>query len=209
MVITAADVKKLRDATGVGMMDAKKALTQAGGNFEAAVEALRKAGAAKAAKKADRAAAEGVIIAYVHGNSQVGVLVELNSETDFVARNEDFKALGNDIALHIAAMNPQYLSVDEIPTDVLAKEKEIISEQLKNEGKPADRIEQIIEGKLKKFYSEVVLLEQAFVKDDKMTVGELIQAAVQKIGENIRVARFVRFAIKGGPSCSLDLPNNE
>lgn len=209
MAFTAADVKKLRDATGVGMMDAKRALEGANGNFDAAVEALRKAGAAKAAKKADRAAAEGIVVSYVHGNSQVGVLLELNSETDFVARNDDFKALANDIALHIAAMNPQYLSVEDVPADVVAKEREIIAEQLKNEGKPADRIEQILEGKLKKFYSEVVLLEQPFVKDDALTVSALIQAAIQKIGENIRVARFVRFAIKGGPSCALDLPQSE
>lgn len=208
MAITAADVKKLRDLTGVGMMDAKKALTEAQGNVDAAVDALRKAGAAKAAKKADRAANEGIVVSYVHGNGQVGVLLELNSETDFVARNEDFKALGNDLVLHIAAMNPQYLNRESVPADVVAKEREIIAEQLKNEGKPAEMIEKITEGKLDKFYGEVVLLEQPFVKDDSMTVGDLIQAAIQKIGENIQVARFARFAIKGGPSCSLDLPTS-
>ena len=206
---TAADVKKLRDATGVGMMDAKRALDNTDGNFEVAVDELRKAGAAKAAKKADRAAAEGIVVSYVHGNNQVGVLLELNSETDFVARNDDFKTLASDLALHIAAMNPQYLAVADIPADVVAKEREIIVAQLESEGKPADRVEQITEGKLKKFYGETVLLEQPFVKDDSVTVGALIQGAIQKIGENIRIARFVRFAIKGNPSCQLDLSKSE
>lgn len=203
MAITAADVKKLRDMTGVGMMDAKRALDESGGDIDKAVDALRKAGASKAAKKADRSAGEGIIVSYIHPGGQVGVLVELNSETDFVARNDDFKTLANDIALHIAAMNPQYLKRDDVPADVIAKEKEIIAEQLKAEGKPAAMIEKITEGKLDKFYSEVVLLDQAFVKDDSQTVGELITKAIQTIGENIQVARYARFAIKGGPSCSM------
>ena len=205
MAITAADVKKLREMTGVGMMDAKRALDEAGGDFDAAVDALRKAGAAKAAKKADRAANEGVVFSYVHGNAQIGVLLELNSETDFVARNDQFQALGSDIALHIAAMNPLYIKREDVPSDVVEKEREIIAEQLKSEGKPAEMIEKITDGKLDKYYQEVVLLEQAFVKDDAKTVGDLLQAAIQTIGENIQIARFARFAIKGGPSCSLNL----
>lgn len=205
MPITAADVKKLREMTGVGMMDAKKALDEANGDFDAAVEVLRKAGAAKAAKKADRAANEGIVVSYVHGNGQIGVLLELNSETDFVARNDDFKALGNDLALHIAAMNPLYLNREAVPADVVAKEREVIGAQLAAEGKPEAMIEQITNGKMDKFYAECVLLEQSFVKDDSMTVGELLQGVIQKIGENIQIARFVRFAIKGGPSCSLNL----
>lgn len=205
MAITAADVKKLRDMTGVGMMDAKRALDESGGDIDKAVDALRKAGAAKAAKKADRSASEGVVVSYIHPGGQVGVLVELNSETDFVARNDEFKTLANDIALHIAAMNPQYLKRDDVPAEVLDKEREIIADQLKSEGKPAEMIAKITEGKIEKYYTEVVLLDQPFVKDDSQTVGELVTKAIQAIGENIQVARYARFAIKGGPSCSVDI----
>lgn len=197
MGISAADVKKLRDATGVGMMDAKQALQDADGNFDGAVEALRKKGTAKAAKKADRAANEGVITSYIHPGGQIGVLVELNSETDFVARNEQFQLLAKDLGLHIAAAHPQYLRRDDIPADVVAKEREIFVEQLKTEGKPAEKIEQIVEGKLNKWYGEVVLLDQPFVKDDSKTVSELLTEAIQAIGENIQIARFARFSIKG------------
>lgn len=204
--ITATDVAKLRQMTGVGIMDAKRALEESAGDVDKAVDALRKAGAAKAAKKADREANEGLIVSYVHGNGQVGVLVELNSETDFVARNDDFAALGLDLALHIAAMNPQYLRREDVPTELLMKERSIIVEQLRNEKKPAEMIDKIAEGKLEKFYSELVLLEQPFVKDDKKTVGQLITEAIQTIGENIQIARYARFAIKGGPSCSLERP---
>lgn len=203
MAITAADVKKLRDMTGVGMMDAKRALDESAGDMDKAVDALRKSGASKAAKKADRTASEGIIVSYIHPGGQVGVLVELNSETDFVARNDDFKTLATDIALHIAAMNPQYLKREDVPASVLDKEREIIADQLKTEGKPAEMIEKITEGKLDKFYGEVVLLDQAFVKDDKQTVGALVTSAIQTIGENIQIAGFTRYAIKGNPSCSL------
>lgn len=203
MAITAADVAKLRQMTGVGMMDAKRALDESGGDMDQAVDALRRAGAAKAAKKADRSAGEGVIVSYIHPGGQVGVLVELNAETDFVARNADFKALASDIAIHIAAMNPQYLKRQDVPADVIDREREIITDQLKAEGKPAELVAKITDGKLEKFYSEVVLLDQPFAKDDSTTVGSLVTEAIQSIGENIQVARFTRFAIKGSPSCSI------
>lgn len=207
MAITAADVKKLRDMTGVGMMDAKRALDESAGDMDKAVDALRKSGASKAAKKAERSASEGIIVSYIHPGGQVGVIVELNSETDFVARNDDFKMLASDIALHIAAMNPQYLKREDVPATVVDKEREIIAEQLKTEGKPAEMIEKITEGKLDKFYTEVVLLDQPFVKDDKQTVGELVTTAIQTIGENIQIASFTRYAIKGSPSCSMNCTN--
>ncbi len=203
MGISAQDVKRLRDATGVGMMDAKQALTDSGGDFEAAVEMLRKKGAAKAATKADRTASEGVIVSYIHPGGQVGVLVELNAETDFVARTAEFQTLAKDLALHIAAANPLYLKRADIPSEVVAKEREIMVEQLRGEKKPTDRIDQIVEGKLAKWYSEVVLLDQPFVKDDSKTVGQLIQDAIQTIGENIQLTRFARFTITGSPICSI------
>jgi len=206
MAVSAADVKKLRDATGVGMMDAKKALDQANGDFDMAVDALRKAGAAKAAKKADRTAVEGVVVSYIHPGSQIGVLLELNSETDFVGRNEQFQVLANDLALHIAASNPLYIRREDVSEEVVAKEKEIIAEQLKAAGKPADKVDQIVEGKLNKWYEEVVLFDQPYVKDDKKTVGALLQESIQTIGENIQISRFARFTIKGNPSCQLDTP---
>ncbi|MCA9388169.1 translation elongation factor Ts [Candidatus Berkelbacteria bacterium] len=200
MEIKATDIAKLRKSTGVGMMDAKKALVESGGDFDKAIDALRKAGAAKAAKKADREAVEGYIATYIHGEGRIGVMVEVNCETDFVAKNDDFKALAHEIALHIAAMNPLYITEEDIPAEVLEKEKELVVEQLKSEGKPADRLEQIVEGKLAKYMEEVVLLNQPFVKDDKKSVGQLIQDGIQKIGENIQVTRFARFTIEGNPN---------
>lgn len=204
MNITARDVANLRQATGVGMMDAKRALHAAKGDVQIAITALRKAGATQAATKADRTANEGIIVSYVHAGNQVGVLLELNAETDFVVRTDDFKILGHDLALHIAAMNPQYLRREDVPKDVLDKEREIIAGQLKTEGKPTEMIAKITEGKLDKFYSEAVLLDQPFVKDDTKTVGERVTEAIQSIGENIQVARFTRYAIKGNPSCSME-----
>ena len=200
MEIKATDIAKLRKSTGVGMMDAKKALVESGGDFDKAIDALRKAGAAKAAKKADREAVEGYIATYIHGEGRIGVMVEVNCETDFVAKNDDFKALAHEIALHIAAMNRLYITEEDIPAEVLEKEKELVVEQLKSEGKPADRLEQIVEGKLAKYMEEVVLLNQPFVKDDKKSVGQLIQDGIQKIGENIQVTRFARFTIEGNPN---------
>ena len=188
-------IKKLREATGAGMMDVKRALEDAGWDEEKAVQLLRERGAMKAAKKADREAREGIIGHYIHHNQRVGVLVELNCETDFVARNERFQNLAKDLAMHIAMMNPRYVSAEEIPAEELEKERQIYIQAALNEGKPQQIAEKIAEGRLKKYLEEVVLLEQPFVKDDKVKVKELIQQAIAKIGENIVVRRFCRFEL--------------
>ncbi|MCS7057653.1 MAG: translation elongation factor Ts [Meiothermus sp.] len=188
-------VKKLREQTGAGMSDVKKALEDAGWDMEKATTLLRERGALKAAKKADREAREGIIGYYIHHNQRVGVLVELNSETDFVARNEEFQRLAKDLAMHIAMANPRYISKEEVSAEDLEKERAIYVQQLLNEGKPQNIAEKAAEGRLRKFYEEVVLLEQPFVKDEKVKVGELIQAAIAKIGENIQVKRFCRFEV--------------
>ena len=188
-------IKKLREATGAGMMDVKRALEDAGWDEEKAVKLLRERGAMKAAKKADREAREGIIGHYIHHNQRVGVLVELNCETDFVARNELFQNLAKDLAMHIAMMNPRYVSAEEIPAEELEKERQIYIQAALNEGKPQQIAEKIAEGRLKKYLEEVVLLEQPFVKDDKVKVKELIQQAIAKIGENIVVRRFCRFEL--------------
>ncbi|WP_337845530.1 translation elongation factor Ts [Thermus sp.] len=188
-------IKKLREATGAGMMEVKKALEDAGWDEEKAVQLLRERGAMKAAKKADREAREGVIGHYIHHNQRVGVLVELNCETDFVARNELFQNLARDLAMHIAMMNPRYVSAEEIPEEELEKERRIYIQAALNEGKPQQIAEKIAEGRLKKYLEEVALLEQPFVKDDKIRVKELIQEAIAKIGENIVVRRFCRFEL--------------
>ncbi|BAW00899.1 elongation factor Ts [Thermus thermophilus] len=188
-------IKKLREATGAGMMDVKRALEDAGWDEEKAVQLLRERGAMKAAKKADREAREGIIGHYIHHNQRVGVLVELNCETDFVARNELFQNLARDLAMHIAMMNPRYVSAEEIPAEELEKERQIYIQAALNEGKPQQIAEKIAEGRLKKYLEEVVLLEQPFVKDDKVKVKELIQQAIAKIGENIVVRRFCRFEL--------------
>ncbi len=177
------------------MTDVKKALEDAGWELEKATTLLRERGALKAAKKADREAREGIIGSYIHHNQRVGVMVELNSETDFVARNEEFQRLAKDIAMHIAMANPRYVSIEEVSPEDLKKEKAIYVQQLLNEGKPQNIAEKAAEGRLKKFYEEMVLLEQPFVKDDKVKVGELIKAAVARIGENIQVKRFIRFEV--------------
>lgn len=194
MAITASDVAKLREMTGAGMMEAKKALTEAEGNMDKAVEILRTSGAAKAAKKAERVTAEGRIFAYTHG-SKLAVLVELMCETDFVARNEGFTELGQDLAMHIAGAAPQYVSREQVPAEVIEKEKAIYREQLAQEGKPSEIIEKIMEGKVNKFLSEICLLEQPFLKDEDMTVGQLIQAKIGSIGENIKIGRMVRMQL--------------
>lgn len=193
--ISAKQVKDLRDKTGVGMMDAKKALADAGGNLDKAVEFLRKSGQMKAAKKSTREARDGLIHAYIHGEGKIGVLVEVNSETDFVARNEDFKTLVHDIALHIAASAPEYLSREDVPQDLLNREKEIFAAAAKKEGKPADVVEKIASGKLEKFYQEICLLEQPFVRDQEKTVQDLIHEKIGILGENIQVRRFVRYVL--------------
>jgi elongation factor Ts len=188
-------IKKLRQQTGAGMTDVKKALEDAGWELEKATTLLRERGALKAAKKADREAREGIIGSYIHHNQRVGVMVELNSETDFVARNEEFQRLAKEIAMHIAMANPRYVSIEEVSPEDLEKERAIYVQQLLNEGKPRNIAEKAAEGRLKKFYEEMVLLEQPFVKDDKVKVGELIKAAVARIGENIQVKRFIRFEV--------------
>lgn len=193
--ITTDLIKQLRDMTGAGMMDCKKMLAEHDGNLEKAAEELRKKGLAKAAKKSDRSTGEGRVVAYIHGEGTVGVLVKLNCETDFVARTADFEALGKDIAMHVAAMNPQAIRGEDLDPEILKKEEEIIREQLINEGKKPEQLDKIIPGKLKKFQSESCLLDQAFVKEPKKTVGELIQEAIAKFGENITVGSFTRYSI--------------
>ena len=188
-------IKKLREATGAGMMDVKKALEDAGWNEEKAVQLLRERGAMKAAKKAEREAREGLIGHYIHHNGRVGVILELNCETDFVARNEVFQNLAKDLAIHIAMMNPRYVSAEEIPAEELGKERQIYIQAALNEGKPQPIAEKIAEGRLKKYLEEVALLEQPFVKDDKVKVKELLQQAIAKTGENIVVRRFCRLEV--------------
>ncbi len=195
MTISASDVAKLRDLTGAGMMDAKKALTETGGDLDKAVDWLRKNGATKVAKKAERTTAEGRIHTYTHGNGKLAVMVEVMCETDFVARNKDFIEFCQDLALHIAAAAPQYTTRNQVPAEVIEREKAIYREQLAAEGKPAEVAEKIIEGKLSKFYEEIVLLDQKFVKDDSLTITNLLEQKVTSIGENIRLGRFVRLQL--------------
>jgi len=193
--ISPKQVMELRQRTGVGMMECKKALAEANGDLDMAIENLRKRGAAKAASKADRAASEGLVEAYIHPGGRVGVLVEINCETDFVARTDDFKALVKGIAMHVAAMGPLAVRREEISPDLVAHERKIYTEQVKAEGKPEAIVEKIVEGKMNKWFSEVVLLDQPYVKDDKKTVGSLVQEAVAKMGENIQVRRFSKFRL--------------
>ena len=198
MEITAKMVKELREQTGAGMMDCKKALMEVGGDFEKAVDVLRKKGIASAAKRAGRAAAEGAVGSYLHAGGKIGVLVEVNCETDFVARTDDFQDLVRDIAMHVAAAEPRFVGREEVTDAVLAREREIYREQALAAGKPENVVERIIEGKLEKFYSEMVLLEQDFVKNPEITVGQLVTEAVAKMGENIKVRRFSRFRLGEG-----------
>ncbi|WP_297890184.1 translation elongation factor Ts [Sulfurihydrogenibium sp.] len=195
MAVDAKLVKTLREVTGAGMLECKSALEEANGDLELAVEILRKKGVAKAAKKAGRETKEGLIHAYIHAGGRIGVLLELNCETDFVARNELFKELANEIALQIAAMKPQYVKREDVPREVVEKEGEIAREAAIAEGKPAHIAEKIAEGKLEKFYKEVCLYEQPYIKDDKKTVEELIKEYIAKIGENIQVRRFCRYEL--------------
>ena len=198
MAFTAADVKNLREMTGVGMMDCKKALTEANGDMDKAVEILREKGMATAAKKAGRIAAEGIVDSYIHMGGKVGVLVEVNCETDFVARGDQFKELVHDIALQIAAAKPEYITKEEVPQEVLDKEKEILKVQAMNEGKPEAIAEKMVQGRIKKYYEDFCLLEQPFVKDTSKTIGTLITEAVAAIGEKITVRRFARFEMGEG-----------
>jgi len=193
--ITAALVKDLRDRTGAGMMECKKALQATNGDIGEAEVWLRKHGIAAAAKKATRATRQGLIGSYIHAGGQLGVLVEVNCESDFVARTEDFKELVHDLAMHIAAADPRYLKREEVPGDVLEKEKEIARERARNEGKPEKILDRIVEGRLAKFYEEVCLLEQPFVKEATLTIEQLVKTKIAKLGENITVARFIRFKV--------------
>ena len=195
MSISAQEVKDLRDKSGCGMMECKQALVEANGNQDKAFEILRKKGAAKAQKKASRDAREGSIISYIHPGSKLGVLLELNCETDFVANTDDFKDLGNDICMHIAATSPLSVKVEDISSDIIEKEKEIYTDQAKKSGKPENIIEKMVEGRLKKFYQENVLLEQNFVKDPSKTVTDLITEKVSVLGENIVINNFSRFQV--------------
>ncbi len=197
MNITAAMVKELREKTGAGMMDCKKALTEAEGNMEKAVEVLREKGLAAVAKKAGRIAAEGLVEAYIHGG-RIGVLVEVNSETDFVAKNQEFKDFVKDIALQIAASNPQYVSRDNVDAEIIEKEKEILRKQALNEGKPEKIVDKMVEGRIEKYYKEICLLEQPFVKNPDVTIGELLTEKISKIGENISIRRFTRYEVGEG-----------
>jgi elongation factor Ts len=196
--ISANAVKELREKTGAGMMDCKKALAEVDGDFAKAEEVLRKKGLASAAKKAGRIASEGAVGSYIHMGGKIGVLVEVNCETDFVARNEAFQALVKDVAMQIAASNPLWVRREEVPADVVAKEMEIAKAQMREQKKPEAIIEKIAQGKVDKFYKEVCLLEQPFVKDDKKSVQEMITEQVSKIGENIQVRRFARFVLGEG-----------
>lgn len=192
-MITNELIKELRELTGAGILDVKEALEAGGEDKEKAVEYLRKKGTIKLSKKADRVAREGIVESYIHAGGRIGVLVEINCETDFVARTDDFKSLAKDLALHIAASNPLYVSSQDVPMEVLEKEKEIYREQAV--GKPDDVVEKMLEGKLVKFYEEVCLLEQPFVKDGQLKVKDLVGQAVAKMGENIQVRRFSRFVL--------------
>ena len=195
MEITAALVKKLRDATGAGMMECKAALTEAGGNLDDATTILRKRGLASATKKAGRSTNEGLIGHYIHMGGKIGVLVEVNCESDFVARTDDFQSLAREIAMHIAAANPQYVRREDVPADIIERERGIYRSQLEDQNKPAAVIDKIIEGKLGSFYEQVCLLDQPSIRDPKLTVGQLVQQAIAKMGENISVPRFARFKL--------------
>lgn len=192
MAITAEQVKELRDRTGAGIMDCKKILTQAEGDMEKAIQLLKEKGMAKAAKKAGRVAAEGLVEAYIH-NGKYGALVEVNSETDFVATNDEFKQFVKDIAMHIAAAAPQYVKREDVPASIVNAEKEAQKQKALSEGKPEAIVEKIVEGRMDKFYSEICLLDQPFVKDPDKTVGQLLTELISKIGENIVIRRFVRY----------------
>jgi elongation factor Ts len=196
--VSASMVKELREKTGAGMMDCKKALAEAGGDFGKAEEVLRKKGLAAAAKKSSRAATEGAVASYIHMGGKIGVLVEVNCETDFVARTDGFQALVKDIAMQIAAAAPQFVRREEVPAELVQKELEIAKAQMREQKKPEAILEKIAQGKLEKFYEQVCLLDQPFVKEDKKKMSEVLTDAVAKIGENIQVRRFARFVLGEG-----------
>jgi elongation factor Ts len=198
MEIPASLVKQLRDATGAGMMECKAALKDANGNLDEANTILRKRGLALAAKKSGRSMREGLIGSYIHMGGKIGVLVELNCESDFVARTDDFQTLLKEIALQVAAAKPEYARREDVPADIIERERSIYRAQMESSGKPANVIDKIIEGKLGSFYEQTVLVDQPSIRDPKVTVNQLLQAAIAKLGENISIARFVRFKVGGG-----------
>jgi elongation factor Ts len=195
MQITSAMVKELREKTGAGVMDCKEALTASEGSIEEAVDFLRKKGLQTAAKRSARSTREGMVGSYIHGGGRLGVLVEVNCETDFVARTDEFQGLVRDLAMHIAASNPQYIARQDVPAEVTDKERLILEEQAKAAGRPQNVMAKIVEGRLEKYFQEVCLLEQPFVKDPDITVAELIKARIAKTGENITIGRFARFVL--------------
>jgi len=195
MAATAAQVKELRDKTGAGMMECKAALTEAAGNMEEAITLLRKRGLAQAAKRAGRATAQGMIGSYIHMGGKIGVLVEVNCESDFVARTDDFQNLVKEIAMHIAAADPKWVRREDVPAEAIEKEKSIYRAQMENTGKPANVLDKIIDGKLGSFYSQFVLLDQPSIRDNNMSISQLVAQASAKTGENIQVGRFVRFRV--------------
>jgi elongation factor Ts len=195
MEINAELVKKLRDQTGAGMMECKKALVEAKGNLEEAVTILRKQGLAQATKKAGRSTNEGMVGHYIHMNGKIGVLVEVNCESDFVARTEDFQSLTREIAMHIAAANPQYVRRDDVPADMLERERAIYRSQVEGQNKPEPVVQKIVEGKLNSYFEQVCLLDQPSIRDPKVTIGQVVQQAIARLGENIAIPRFVRFKL--------------
>ncbi|HWI41277.1 MAG TPA: translation elongation factor Ts [Verrucomicrobiae bacterium] len=198
MSVTAAQVNELRKVTGAGLMDCKKALQETGGDHEKAVDYLRKKGLAAASKKAGRAATEGAVASYIHAGGKIGVLVEVNCETDFVAKNEGFQGFVRDVAMHIAAAAPQYVKREEVPADVVEREKEIYRAKARETGKPENIIEKIIEGQVNKFFADICLIEQAYVKDPDKTIQSYLNETIATIGENITIRRFARFVLGEG-----------
>jgi elongation factor Ts len=196
--ITATMIKDLRERTGAGMSDCKKALVETDGDMEKAIDYLRTKGLAKAAKKAGREATEGLVVSYIHGGGRIGVLVEINCETDFVARNEDFQAFTRDVAMQIAAMAPQFVRKDEVSEDVVAREREVLLAKAKESGKPEPVVQKMVEGQVTKWIKEICLLDQSFVKNPDKTIEQLQQELISKIGENIKIRRFVRFELGEG-----------
>ena len=196
--ITANMIKDLRERTGAGMSDCKKALTEVGGDIDKAIDYLRTKGLAKAAKKAGREATEGAVVSYIHGGGRIGVLVEINCETDFVARNEDFQAFTRDVALQIAAMNPQFVRKDEVSQDVIDRERDVLVAKAKETGKPDPVVQKMVDGQITKWLKEICLLDQSWVKDPDKTIDQVQQELIAKIGENIKIRRFVRFELGEG-----------
>lgn len=197
-MISSADIKALREKTGVGMMDCKKALTEANGNMDKAIELLREKGMAAVAKKSGRIAAEGIAVSYIHSNGKIGVLAEFNCESDFVAKSADFQNFAHDVCMHIAAANPTCVRIEELDPAVVEKEREILRAQALNEGKPEAVVEKMVEGRIKKFYKESVLMEQEFVKDPEKTITQLVNEITLKLGEKITIRRFVRYEVGEG-----------